>query len=88
MRAARHSRCTAVVAELGIVDREATLLIEDNGTGLRPEEKNPGGMGLSSMRRRSQELGGRMQLTSNPGQGCRVSIHFPTRRNAFSKTSA
>jgi signal transduction histidine kinase len=89
--AARHSRCTAVVAELKIVDREAMLFIEDNGTGLRAEEKTSqwtGGTGLANMRRRSQELGGRMELTSNPGKGCCVSIHFPTRRSPFTKTSA
>ncbi len=83
--AARHSRCTAVVAELKIANREAVLTIEDNGTGLRPEEKMSGGMGISSMERRSHELGGRMELTSNPGRGCCVAIYFPLHRGRFSK---
>ncbi len=82
--AARHSCCTAVVAELKIGDREAIFVIEDNGTGLRQEDKATGGTGISNMRRRSQELGGDMELTSKPGEGCRVAICFPTRRNAFS----
>jgi signal transduction histidine kinase len=80
--AARHSGCTAVAAELKIADQEGVLTIEDNGTGLRPEEKAPrltGGTGIPNMRRRSQELGGRMQLISKPGEGCRVEIHFPVR---------
>ncbi|MGA3186611.1 MAG: two-component regulator propeller domain-containing protein [Bryobacteraceae bacterium] len=81
--AARHSRCTAVVAELKIADQDAVLTIEDNGTGLRPEEKTSGGTGISNMRRRSQELGGRMQLTSKPGGGCSVAIQFPVRRGTF-----
>jgi ligand-binding sensor domain-containing protein/two-component sensor histidine kinase len=79
--AARHSRCTAVVAELK-ADREVALLVEDNGTGLRPDEKASaltGGTGIPNMQKRSQELGGRMQFTSNPGAGCRVAIHFPLR---------
>jgi signal transduction histidine kinase/streptogramin lyase len=87
--AARHSRCTAVVAELKSAGREAVLTIEDNGTGLRPEEKTAGwtgGTGISNMQRRSQELGGRMQLTSKPGEGCRVAIYFPMRRSTFAKT--
>jgi ligand-binding sensor domain-containing protein/signal transduction histidine kinase len=89
--AARHSRCSAVVAELKIADREAVLTIEDNGTGLRPEDKTadakselPGGTGIPNMRRRSQELGGRMELTSRPGEGCSVEIRFPMRRSVFS----
>jgi signal transduction histidine kinase len=78
--AARHSRCTAVKAELKIADRAAVLTIEDDGTGLRPEEKPPGwtgGTGIANMRRRSQQLGGSMHLTSKPGEGCSVAIHFP-----------
>ena len=75
--AARHSRCTAVMAELRIADREAVLTVEDNGTGLRPEDKTTGGTGISNMRRRSAELGGRMELTSKPGEGCSVAIRFP-----------
>jgi signal transduction histidine kinase len=89
--AARHSRCTAVVAELRIVDREAVFTIEDNGTGLRAEEKTPGpagGTGISNMRRRSQELGGGIQLTSKPGEGCCVEIHFPMGRSKFSRTNS
>jgi len=81
--AARHAQCTAVVAELKIADREAVLSIVDNGAGFDPESKTPGwngGTGLSNMRRRSQELGGHMELTSRPGEGCRVAIHFPMRR--------
>jgi signal transduction histidine kinase len=93
--AARHSRCTAVVAELKIADREAVLTIEDNGTGLRQEDKTvgarselPGGTGIPNMRRRSQELGGRMQLTSKPGEGCCVEIRFPMRRGPFAGTKS
>jgi signal transduction histidine kinase len=93
--AARHSHCTAVVAELKIADREAVLTIEDNGTGLKQEEKTPGakselpgGTGIPNMRRRSQELGGRMQLTSKPGEGCCVEIRFPVRRGPFAGTNS
>lgn len=83
--AARHSHCTTVVTELKITNREAVLTVQDNGTGVRPEERTPGGMGISNMQRRSQELGGRMELTSNPGEGCRIAIHVPLRRGRFSK---
>jgi ligand-binding sensor domain-containing protein/signal transduction histidine kinase len=85
--AARHSHCTAVITELKITNREAVLTIKDNGTGLRPEERTPGGTGISNMQRRSQQLGGRMDLTSNPGEGCCIAIHFPLRRSRFSKAS-
>jgi two-component sensor histidine kinase len=67
--AARHSRCSAVVAELKIADREAVMTIEDNGTGLRSEDKTTGGTGISNIERRSWELGGRMQIDFEAGRG-------------------
>jgi ligand-binding sensor domain-containing protein/signal transduction histidine kinase len=86
---------TAVIAELKIADREAVLTIEDDGTGLSPEEHTPGtktdlpgGTGILNMRRRSQELRGTMQLTSKPGEGCRVEIRFPMRRGPFARTNS
>lgn len=85
--AARHSRCTSVVAEFKIADREVVLTVADNGSGLRPTEKTSGGTGISNMRRRSEELGGRLELTSEPGKGCRVAVHFPARNKVFSKRS-
>ncbi|HTB10270.1 MAG TPA: two-component regulator propeller domain-containing protein [Bryobacteraceae bacterium] len=84
--AARHSRCTRVVAQVALADREAFLTIEDNGTGLRQQEKTRGwngGLGLSNVRRRSAGLGGRMELISKPGEGCRVEIRFPLRSRPF-----
>jgi ligand-binding sensor domain-containing protein/signal transduction histidine kinase len=86
--AARHSGCTAVQAELKVVDREIVLTVEDNGSGLNPAEKPPGwtgGSGIPGMRLRAESLGGRMQLTSKPGEGCRVAIYLPMRHGAFSK---
>jgi signal transduction histidine kinase len=88
--AARHSRCTRVAAELKVVDREVQLTVEDNGVGLSGPEKAPGGnggTGIPSMRRRAESLGGGMQLTSKPGEGCCVTIHVPTRRGTFAKSS-
>jgi signal transduction histidine kinase len=75
-----------VVAQVAIADREAFLTIEDNGTGLRQQEKTRGwngGLGLSNVRRRSAGLGGRMELISKPGEGCRVEIRFPLRSRPF-----
>jgi len=87
--AARHSGCSAVKAELKVADREIALTVEDNGSGLNAVERPPGwtgGNGIPGMRRRAESLGGRMQLTSKPGEGCRVEIHLPTRHGAFAKS--
>lgn len=80
--AARHSGCSAVSAELQIVDRELVLTVRDDGRGLEAGETPPGrngGNGIPSMRRRAESLGGRVLITSTPGQGCLVSAYFPAR---------
>jgi len=88
--AVRHSGCTAVVAEFQVLDREVTLTVRDNGSGLQSAKKAPGrtgGTGLAGMRQRAESLGGRLELSSQPGEGCTVAIHLPTRRGAFAKAS-
>jgi signal transduction histidine kinase len=86
---ARHSGCTAVKTKLKVADREITLTVEDNGSGLSPVERpraSTGGNGIPGMRRRADSLGGRMELTSKPGEGCRVEIRIP-RRGAFTRAT-
>jgi signal transduction histidine kinase len=88
--ASRHSRATKVIVELKLEDREVVLTVKDNGIGLNSAEKAAGctgGTGIPSLHRRAQSLGGRMQLTSKPGDGCCVAIHLPTRHGAFARAS-
>jgi signal transduction histidine kinase len=71
-----------------VEDREVVLTVEDNGAGLSPKMPGTnGGTGIEGMRRRAESLGGSVQLSSQPGHGCRVTIHLPTRHGAFSKPS-
>lgn len=84
--AARHSGCTAVVAELKVEGREILLRVRDNGRGLNNDSgasRNTGGTGIPSMRRRAESLGGRMELTASPAGGCTVEVHLPVGRSAF-----
>jgi ligand-binding sensor domain-containing protein/signal transduction histidine kinase len=87
---ARHSGCTAVKTELKVLEREIVLIVEDNGSGLNPVERPPGstgGNGIPGMRLRAESLGGSMQFTSKPGEGCTVVIRIPSRRGIFAKAS-
>ena len=51
------------------------ITIEDNGKGLREEEKP--GLGLAGMRERAEALGGWLKLKPRPGGGLRVESHLP-----------
>ena len=68
---------------------EATLAIEDNGSGIPPEQmgslfepyrttKQSGtGLGLLIVRRVVREHGGEIEIQSEPGAGTRILIHLP-----------
>jgi len=49
--------------------------IADDGVGIPPGRH--AGMGLSSMRERAEELGGKCVVESPPGEGSRVVTHLP-----------
>ncbi len=50
------------------------LQIEDDGCGFDPTRQPVGGIGMQSMRERASQLGGRLQVTSQPGQGTQVQL--------------
>ncbi len=88
--AARHSRCTAVVAELEVSSSEVMVTVGDNGSGMnlvKDLADGTSGSGISGMRRRAKSLGGRMELISTPGCGCTVVIRLPARRGFLRKTA-
>lgn len=66
-----------------------TLLIEDDGEGIAPvSESRPGErIGLSVMRERAERLSGELSIESEPGEGTRIVLSFPTapRQTAASK---
>jgi signal transduction histidine kinase len=51
------------------------LSIEDNGIGLSKDYRS--GVGLQSMRERSEELGGSFSITSSSQGGTRITAHWP-----------
>lgn len=73
----RHSGATHINVALCGDNREAILAVQDNGRGFDPRGLNSTGFGLKSMRDRLEEIGGRLEIKSSPGQGTRLSAHLP-----------
>ena len=77
--AARHSGCTEVDLKLRLADGWLDLTIADNGRGFDLQHASRG-HGLASMRRRSEDLGGGLEVDSGPGRGTTVHLRAPLAR--------
>jgi len=77
----KHARATKVKVTLTVLGNEATLVIEDNGTGIKNSSpdarpKYPR-LGLASIQERALLLGGVCHITSKPGKGTQIFVKIP-----------
>jgi two-component system NarL family sensor kinase len=77
----RHAAATHVTVCLSEAHGVLRLVVEDDGRGFPPErpaeQLADGHVGLASQRIRIEAAGGRMDVTSVPGEGTRVEIRLP-----------
>lgn len=76
---ARHARATLCRVRLSVdpAGNALGLEVSDDGKGLPDSASYRSGVGLSSMRERAEELGGRLSVAPMPEGGTRVSVLFP-----------
>jgi signal transduction histidine kinase len=77
--ALKHANPTTVTVTLWIEEKRDIPCIElsiiDDGVGFDPETKEgEGGLGLVSMRERTEKLGGELTILSTPGEGTQVKV--------------
>jgi signal transduction histidine kinase len=80
LNASRHAQATAITMRLHYTDEAVTLTIADNGRGFDPARAAEGTTdhyGLTTMRERAQQAGGRLTITSSPGRGTTVEAVVP-----------
>lgn len=70
----RHARAHSCVVRLHIDDR-LWVEIEDDGCGLPPDRRS--GVGLTSIRERTSELGGILSIDSVPDRGTHIRVQLP-----------
>ena len=70
----RHSGASEVWLRMTITDREFNIVIEDNGKGFRVGSAREGSDGLLNIRQRMTDIGGCLELSSEPGQGTHVKL--------------
>jgi signal transduction histidine kinase len=75
--AVRHSRGSRIAVGLQPAGTAAILTVHDNGRGFDPAEPRVGGHGLDNMAERTLQLGGVLELKSQPGHGTLVTVRLP-----------
>jgi signal transduction histidine kinase/ligand-binding sensor domain-containing protein len=73
---ARHAHAAQVSLRIAATDDRIDVTIEDNGQGFNPASTNGSGDGLHNMRQRMEEIGGHLQIKSEPGKGTRVFLRY------------
>ncbi|MCP4356753.1 MAG: sensor histidine kinase [Chloroflexi bacterium] len=75
-----HAQATQIQVSLDLAPEQVTAVVEDNGSGFNADEAFNGNsrtIGLSSLRERTEMLGGQLTIQSNLGQGTRVEFTIP-----------
>ena len=74
----RHGRATAFYIGLHKGSGTVTLLVSDNGVGVKGGFKE--GFGLKGMRETAEKLGGSLEIASEEGEGFEVKITVPDKK--------
>jgi len=80
--ALKYAQAKTIQVSLSYSDQSVRLSVRDDGRGFVPEtvlDGTAGHLGLQSLRSRARKIGGRLTLTSAPGQGTTVEVTVPVR---------
>ncbi|MHC4739471.1 MAG: sensor histidine kinase [Planctomycetota bacterium] len=88
----KHAKAKHVTVSTRKVDNEIEVSVEDDGVGFKPPEvlsipARIGRFGLFSIRERLEYLGGRIEIESGAGEGCKITVAAPlsVRKNKRAK---
>jgi len=78
----KHAKAKHVTVSTRKVDNEIEISVEDDGVGFNPPEvlsipARIGRFGLFSIRERLEYLGGRIEIESRAGEGCKITVAAP-----------
>ncbi|MBB3054569.1 sensor histidine kinase [Mucilaginibacter gotjawali] len=75
----KHAAATQISIALDHFDGKLNLSMIDNGVGFNTDSLPAGkaGIGLQNIRKRAAIIGGEAVITSNPGEGSRVTVSIP-----------
>lgn len=77
---ARHAKASQATVTLSYTSGAILLDINDNGCGFNPDSNTKQGFGLINMRYRVEQLGGTLNIESEPNEGTTIIAHLPVVR--------
>lgn len=82
----KHALAVNVWVDLDLTEEWAALSVRDDGRGFDakralPEARARGSVGMVQMRERAERAGGSFQLEAAPGQGTRIRVKLPVKKN-------
>ena len=81
----KHAAASTVSVSLQEHGARVRLAIDDDGVGFDPERRRTRGHGLRNIAARTQQIGGTLQVMSEPQHGTHILVHFP-RENSNVRT--
>jgi len=78
----KHAKANKVKVSVRRISSQVSVSVEDDGIGFDPDKvvstaAREGGFGLFSIRERLEQLGGHLEIKSEPGRGCKVTVTAP-----------
>jgi ligand-binding sensor domain-containing protein/signal transduction histidine kinase len=70
----KHAHATEVRVSLAVETGRLLITVSDDGGGFVAGEEQPGADGLKNMRKRLEQIGGRLKIESSTGQGTKVQM--------------
>jgi signal transduction histidine kinase len=74
---ARHAGAKKAQVQLKETATQLELSVNDDGRGFDTRAPRHGGLGLIGIEERVRELGGELQIVSEPGKGSHLTVRFP-----------
>ncbi len=83
----KHAEAKEVWVTVGMDDGKLSFVVADDGRGfeMNPADASTGpevGLGLRILHERARILGGTLEITSQPGEGTRVTLRLPVEKNS------
>jgi signal transduction histidine kinase len=77
----KHAGASEVRLRFTMISSDFIIAIEDNGKGFHAAGVHGSGNGLSNMKRRIAEIGGKIALSSTPDKGTRIEFVLPLKNH-------